>query len=255
MKKILSVMLLLMVALISCDKDETKVYLSDKSVAPVISLPQDNKTIVLTAADGQKPFGNFEWSAADYGYPASIQYLIQFSKSADMSRPKVLTSVNLDTKYTALTNLDFDRFLLASLKLTPNVPADIYFRVVASVTGLPTSEYPLGGLGTATRKMNVTAFNTPVDIKTWGIVGSATPNGWNGPDYVMDDGDAEGQYFATVALTAGEIKFRFNNNWDQNLGGSNGTLTAGGANIVIAAAGTYLITLDVKKLTYTITAK
>ena len=232
--------------LASCEKDETKVYLSYKSTAPVLSTPADKLTISLTEGTKDETFTQFVWSKADYGFKAAIEYQIQFSKNSDMSRPKVLSTVSLSNKY-SLSNLEFDKFLLGSLKLTPNVAATIYYRVVAVVAGLPRTTYPAGGATTAVQTMTVTPFNTPVDVKSWGIVGSATPNGWNGPDFVMDDGDVEGQYEAIVTLNAGEIKFRFNNDWGLNLGGTPGALTQGGNNIAISEAGKYKITLTVKK--------
>lgn len=253
MKKIAiySLLVLFFATFMSCKKDETKVYLAKTPTAPTLSTPNDNQSIVLAEADKDKPFTAFTWTAADYGFDASIQYLVQYSKYPDMKRAKLLASVEHATSYN-LTNLAFDQFLLGNLKLTPNVATKVYFRVVASVAGLPSSDYPAGGATTAIRNMTVTPFNTPVDVKSWGIVGSATPNGWNGPDFVMDDGDNADEYVATVNLVAGEIKFRFNNNWDNNLGGSNGKLTSGGSNIPIAVAGTYTITLNTKALTYSI---
>jgi hypothetical protein len=244
--KYLTYMLAGIFMLSACDKDETKVYITDKPTAPVISAPADNLTIALTEADQDKAFNQFAWTTADYDFKAAIQYQVQFSKNSDMSKAKVLSTVTLGNKY-ELTNLAFDKFLLGILKLTPNVTAKVYFRVVAAVSGLPASIYPAGGATTEIRTMTVTPFNTPIDIKSWGIVGSATPNGWNGPDYVMDDGDVQDQYEATVDLKAGEIKFRFNNDWGLNLGGTPAALTQGGANVVITEAGKYKITLSIKK--------
>jgi hypothetical protein len=50
------------------------------------------------------------------------------------------------------------------------------------------------------------------------------------------------------------MKFRLNDDWGVNLGdnGADGSLEAGGANIVIPAAGTYNITLDTVNNTYSL---
>nr|WP_321427031.1 SusE domain-containing protein [uncultured Acetobacteroides sp.] len=241
--------------LAACDKDETKVYISETPTAPVLSSPQNESSFDLTKLTDVQKTANFAqpftWSLADYGFQASIQYQIQFSKNADMSKAKVLSSVNLGKTYTP-TNLAFDEFLIGSLRLTPKVAAKVYYRIVASTSGLPSSTYPDGGATTAIQSMTVTPFNTPVDVKTWGIVGSATPNKWDGPDFMMDDGDNADEYVATVNLVVGEIKFRFNNSWDKNLGGSGGVLSNGGSNIPITVAGTYTIKLNTKALTYSI---
>jgi hypothetical protein len=57
----------------------------------------------------------------------------------------------------------------------------------------------------------------------------------------------------TLNLTVGAFKFRANDDWAINVGGSLTGLTQDGANISIAAAGNYTITLDVSKKVYTST--
>ncbi|MDR2805667.1 MAG: SusF/SusE family outer membrane protein [Dysgonamonadaceae bacterium] len=87
---------------------------------------------------------------------------------------------------------------------------------------------------------------------SWGVIGDATPTGWDS-DTDMTWNDQTLQWEITVELISGGFKFRLNNAWDVNLGGANGTLTAGGDNISVSAAGTYLITLNPDEQTYTIT--
>lgn len=80
-------------------------------------------------------------------------------------------------------------------------------------------------------------------VKRWGIVGNATPGGWDA-DTPMNAFDKETNSLKiTTNLTVGEMKFRANNNWDFNYGGADGELTAGGDNIAVATAGNYTITL------------
>lgn len=81
------------------------------------------------------------------------------------------------------------------------------------------------------------------DAKIWGIVGDATAGGWDA-DTPMDAFDKETNSLKIITdLKVGEMKFRANNNWDFNYGGSDGELTAGGGNIAVAEAGNYTITL------------
>ncbi|MFB9845036.1 SusE domain-containing protein [Mucilaginibacter ginsenosidivorans] len=95
-----------------------------------------------------------------------------------------------------------------------------------------------------------TIVMTPVQ---WSIIGDATPGGWGG-DTDMQFDNAHQMWVVTANLTAGgNIKFRLNHDWGTNLGGSDGTLSLNGANIPIAADGSYKITLDVNANTYTIT--
>ncbi len=96
--------------------------------------------------------------------------------------------------------------------------------------------------------------NTYTLLKTtWGIIGDATPNGWNDPDTDMSYDAAEGAWVIQLNLTAGAIKFRANNNWDLNYGdtGADALLSAGGDNISIPSASTYKIKLYLDKPDYT----
>lgn len=89
----------------------------------------------------------------------------------------------------------------------------------------------------------------------WGLIGSATPGGW---DSDQNMSYSNGTWTITLDLVAGEIKFRANDAWDWNYGdsGADGLLDAGGDNIAIAAGGNYTIVLDLsspREYTYTIT--
>ena len=114
--------------------------------------------------------------------------------------------------------------------------------------------------GLRTTKNLVNQFAVDLDVlnsslgsqSDWGLVGSATPNGWNGPDVEMfQTGPQEFSIYAE--LVSGELKFRFNEDWGNNFGdnGNDGTLESGGANIPISA-GTYFIVMDLGSGTYTI---
>ena len=88
----------------------------------------------------------------------------------------------------------------------------------------------------------------------WGIIGSATVNGWNSSSAMFYNGQRK-MWEITATLTVGEFKFRANDAWDLNYGdnGADGTLEAGGANIAITTAGSYLIRFDPVRLTYKVT--
>ncbi|MEY4260755.1 MAG: hypothetical protein RL656_1728 [Bacteroidota bacterium] len=86
----------------------------------------------------------------------------------------------------------------------------------------------------------------------WGLIGSATKNGWDSDQDLKYDAK-ENAWIITADLVKGEIKFRANDGWDLNYGddGGNAVLEAGGANIVIPSAGTYNIKLFLNKPDYT----
>lgn len=77
----------------------------------------------------------------------------------------------------------------------------------------------------------------------WGVIGDATPGGWTNDTNMTWDA-VNGRFTVTLNLTAAAFKFRANDGWDYNLGGSLTALTAGGDNIAVTSAGNYTITLN-----------
>ncbi len=88
------------------------------------------------------------------------------------------------------------------------------------------------------------ALTYSMDAYMIGLVGSATPNGWNSPDSKMDYDSATGTWKITIALIDGEIKFRLNDGWAWNLGGTPDKLVVDAGNIAVTA-GNYTITLTI----------
>lgn len=90
----------------------------------------------------------------------------------------------------------------------------------------------------------------------WGLIGSATPGGWDS-DQDMTVDPATGTLSITLDLVAGEIKFRANDDWALNYGdtGANAMLEKDGDNIAIESDGNYTIELflNVADYTYTVT--
>lgn len=89
---------------------------------------------------------------------------------------------------------------------------------------------------------------TLIPITTIGIIGSASPNGWDSDvdmTYVPYNAETKelGYWEAKdITLASGEIKFRANDDWAINWGGDVNALTQGGGNISVDA-GTYDIKL------------
>ena len=99
----------------------------------------------------------------------------------------------------------------------------------------------------------VTATNAIGTLSDWGLVGSATPNSWDGPDTQLAEISAN-VYQGYINFVDGEMKFRFNNDWSLNYGLDSSSenpaaLSEGGDNIAVEA-GTYKITLDLNTFTY-----
>ena len=91
-------------------------------------------------------------------------------------------------------------------------------------------------------------------LSDWGLVGSATSNGWDGPDMEMYE-TGENLYELYASLTANELKFRFNEDWGVNYGDNDtdNSLESGGANIPVSIEGVYHVILNLDTNTYSLT--
>ncbi|HFB61530.1 MAG TPA: SusF/SusE family outer membrane protein [Bacteroidetes bacterium] len=86
---------------------------------------------------------------------------------------------------------------------------------------------------------------------TWGLIGDATPGGWDSDTPMTYDADNH-VWTVTLDLKVGEIKFRANGSWDLNYGSNNndGKLQEGGSNIKVKVAGNYTVILNLDHTVY-----
>jgi hypothetical protein len=107
-------------------------------------------------------------------------------------------------------------------------------------------------------RANLNDFSHSEAATDWGLIGSATANGWDSDQNLSYDA-AKQIWTITAPLKIGEIKFRANDDWAINFGdnGANLSLEYDGANIAIPADGTYEIQLilNTPLYTYKITKK
>lgn len=100
-------------------------------------------------------------------------------------------------------------------------------------------------------KVNVDTENLTYElmlIETWGMIGTATPNGWDSSTPLTYNADND-VWQADITLAAGALKFRANNGWDLNYGPAviddlDGLLTTTNDAINIAEPGNYRVTID-----------
>jgi len=97
-------------------------------------------------------------------------------------------------------------------------------------------------------------FTYEVIESNWGIIGAATPGGWDG-DTDMEAPASVGDYTWTITLDlfADEFKFRENDDWPVNFGAGaeEGVLAFDGANLSVSEAGNYTISIDFNPEGYT----
>ena len=111
---------------------------------------------------------------------------------------------------------------------------------------------PNTGYQKLTVNTNTLVFS--LEAYSWGLVGDATPGGWDVDTDMTWNSANQTREIANVALAGGkEMKFRLNDAWTTNYGGANGNLAAGGDNIKVAESGNYKIVFDLTNLKYTVT--
>lgn len=94
---------------------------------------------------------------------------------------------------------------------------------------------------------------TATKINTIGLIGDATPKGWDASTALTPSENGL-VWTGTVTMAGtGEYKFRANDDWAVNLGGSADDLQPNASNIATPGAGTYTVTLDLRTLPYKVT--
>ncbi len=223
-----------LVWLVGCEKDEEKAIMNANArVESNISA----STLVLDKTKSNTTALTVSWETKDLGVQLAPVYTVEFENIATGK----IKPLSAERSPFTLTVKELNEYLVG-LGLKTGVATDVRVLVRAALSDQRSL--------VATKTLKVTPYFDEIKASEWGVVGSATPNGWNGPDIKMWN-STDGNLVAYATLSAGKIKFRKNNDWGVNLGGSNGTLSSGGADIAVAA-GTYKITINVSKNTYAI---
>ncbi|MFD1294522.1 SusE domain-containing protein [Lutibacter holmesii] len=240
MKKILNNILILFsitTFLVGCEQEDYTVLSDDANT--VVSL--DVSEVVLVPENADQNALTVSWTDPDFGYNAGVVYQVTF------------TNIDQETTVSAGTDLSkaFETTQLNKMLLGIGLAGDTPTPVDVKVT-IVLSAYKQIVSNTST--FTATIYEDKLDLSTeWGVVGSATPNGWDGPDVPFFTTSESNVLVAYPTLTDGEIKFRTNNSWVVNYGdtGLDGALDSGGDNIPVSA-GMYKILMNVSTLTYTI---
>ena len=238
------------VALASCQKDEDKVTVTPSTTS---ALTASSTSVVLTQANSAQPALTYNWTPVSAGLTGTgsakapaVSYQLQVAKSADgFGYPAAIDASTSTSKDVTVGELNT---ALTTLGLAPNVANQVYVRVVA-VVGSDTHSF-------ASNPVQLTATSyklcLPPNTDTWGLVGPAG-DGWPGAtatDRMFTWDCGANAYVLRTTLNAGEFKFRKNQDWGINLGGTTGNYTQGvdlvlnGPNLV-SVPGTYTIKLVV----------
>ncbi len=211
----------------------------------VLAASMSKTTVVLIRGDLGKTALTITWTKPEYGFSAAADYRILFDIKGNDFKKAFSVNVGTNLQKTFKTE-DLNKILLTlGIKAKTATLLDVKVQSVLSTTTI---------ISSSILTLNGTAYTDILDLSTpWGVVGSATPGSWNGPDIPFYLTSSANILVAYATLVNGEIKFRMNNSWTVNYGddGANGTLEANGANIAVNA-GTYKITFNTTALSYTI---
>lgn len=239
MKNILKTAALCMglISLVACEKDEEKATLNADAKIEA-SLSTDN--VVLTQGTASQTALTVSWETKNLNINLAPKYTVNFVRK-DGKKEK---SISVEKSPLAITGKELNDYLISDLEITAGTTTEVTVavRLVLSDQRNFSSEH----------KLKVTPFLDEIKPSDWGIAGDGA-NGWDpdkGLDIKMWKGD-DGALVAYATLKTGSIKFRKDNKWDLNYGGSNGKLVPKGDNIAVLA-GTYKITFNEKALTYSI---
>jgi len=247
MKNILktTIFAFLLVALGSCENDIEAV--ATKQEGAKLLAPATGTEIVLAQSKENDIATTLVWDYSNFGVETSPTYVVEFA-IAGTKFQKSFVAGTTPERFISWTQKELNTVLLDN-GFKPFIQSSIDVRILAQ-------------LGTSTNALkqysnSITLKVTPYPAwDDWGIIGDATPNGWDSDTDLVYDA-ANKKYTYEGKLKVGEYKFRKDNDWAVNRGdnGGDGTLEQGGANIKITVEGNYLITIDFKKDTYTVVKK
>lgn len=222
---------------VACEKDEDKVTMSAN--AQVESTLSTN-TIVLDKTQSNTTVLTVSWEEKDFNVAVAPTYTVNLEYGGKVK------PISVKQSPLTFTTKELNDYLLG-LKVPAGTATNVTVYVKAALSDQRS-------IVSKKNTLNVTPFLDEIKPSEWGIVGSATPNGWDGPDISFWNGE-NGTLVAYTTFTNGEIKFRKGNKWDGNDWGDknkDGVLDKEGGNNIPVTAGTYKITWNLSNNTYTI---
>ncbi|WP_298539565.1 SusE domain-containing protein [uncultured Aquimarina sp.] len=233
---------------ISCEDNDDLITIS--STASTGNAILSTNSIVLDRNNVDEEVLAITFQEPDFGYNSgSIGYQLLFDLvDGDFGSPQIKAVGNNFS--TTFTTSELNQILI-NLGANPGTATELSVKI-ETVLSVDTSWF------SEASNLTVTPYASALDLSSrWGLVGSATINGWDGPDMPFyqstDENDPEDTFVAYVNLTDGAIKIRADNDWAINYGDNepDTTLESGGNDIIITA-GTYKIVFNENSLNYSV---
>ncbi|MDB5192553.1 MAG: hypothetical protein JWQ96_2116 [Segetibacter sp.] len=250
MKKLINKLLLVVLVAtlaISCEKDEVRTVLTPGN-AP--TLTASATTLNLLQANAANDAITLSWTPAEYGFKAAVIYSLQFSKKGTNWAPASSSEMSLGTALSKkFTVVDFNKELLKFLPASQ--VSDVDVRIKADVATGVTPVYSNVVSLQVTPYRDIITYTFPQAINLAGNFQNWTPA--TGPQIVSKATNGQYEGFIDFGTTAApEFKMVKGNDWSAgDYGGSTGTLTNGGGNLMLSSGGVHFITANTTTMKWT----
>ncbi len=217
-------------------------------------LVSQNSSVVVTLPNAALPSNLFWWTPTFTGYTGVISYTLQYDSAGKNFVAPFDIPVGTSILSKGLTQGEMNTSALNS-GIPGGNTGKVEYRLKAVLTN---------GTTVYSNVVNVTITSYVPILRVYlpgGYQGSTgNGNDWDpgtAPELIRDLRSAvfNKMYYTYIYLPAGaEFKITIGRSWAVNYGGSGGNLSAGGANLTVAAAGYYRISVDISALKYNIMA-
>lgn len=204
--------------------------------------------MMMPASDGAK-FYKIELNMMDYTYTVTPLNFDEFiyvpgdHQNWTPSSAPTLQSPNFDGVYTGYVYLNTQfKFTLQNNWDNGEYNYSTFTTYSDIFSGEGTGNINVNTPGYYRLVADVPSASLTAEAINWGVIGDATANGWDASTPMNLD-TATGTWSVTITLNDGTFKFRANDDWTYNFGGTAENLVPGGDNIPVTA-GTYEIVLN-----------
>src|SRR5690606_30501185 len=195
----------------SCSDDDYTQLDLGQSEKPVITSPGNGENFTLLKENADNEATSITWSDAALNVNTPVLYVVELAAGGTNFETPINIANTTETSYSIKVSQLNSKALEAGI--LPETTGTVDLRVRARIGDAYGSF-----IYSEIVSLHVTTYTDVLDLSTeWGIVGSATPNGWDGPDvpfYKQQGAENANILVAYATLIDGEIKFRMNNSWD-----------------------------------------
>ena len=242
------ILLAAFVALTGCE-EVTYDPVLQLGAGPAISAPSPGGSYVITEENLSEDLATFEWSGADFGFAAGIDYTVQIDLAGNaFADPAELGPTSNNTSLT-VTNQRMNNVLI-NKGLAAGQPHDLEVRIVASVSD------EVEQLVSAPIAITVTPYEQAIEYPRLYVPGAH--QGWDpatAPNVYSVPGNGQYEGYVFFGDPNNEFKLTEGPSWDVNYGdtGADGVLDRDGDNIVANEAGVYRLRININDLSYSYT--